>query len=350
MAGIQDFLRNNSSALLQGGVGLLSGKNAQEQAAMGFQGFGNARQQTVQTNKTLQYLQTMNPELAQAVQTGAIDPGTAVKMAWQQRLEAEKPKKPNLMSAGGSLYNADTGAWITPPQGAGNDAEFGLNPQYGTDANGNPVIIQLSKAGTSKQTQLPDGVNLSKEPIKIDAGTEFILLDPITRQPVGRIPKDLAGAEREKELGTARGKAEASAPQDFQAGQNALDLVQTIRSDPYKGRGTGLTSAGNAIPGTGGYDFQNKVDQAKSGAFLTAIQQMRGLGALSNSEGGAATAAVARMNTATSEGEFDAALNDYEKIVRQGMARAQSKMGGQAPGAQPKAGATSSGVKWSIEP
>lgn len=345
MAGIQDFLRNNSSALLQGGVGLLSGRNPQEQAAAGFQGFGNA----LQANKTIKFLEATNPELAQAVKSGALSGGDAYKMYYQQKLEAEKPKKPNLMSAGGSLYNADTGAWITPPQGAGNDAEFGLNPQYGTDANGNPVIIQLSKAGTSKQTQLPEGVNLSKEPIKIDAGTEFILLDPITRQPVGRIPKDLAGAERDKELGTARGKAEASAPQDFQAGQNALDLVETIRKDPYKGRGTGMSSMGNAIPGTGGYDFQNKVDQAKSGAFLTAIQQMRGLGALSNSEGGAATAAVARMNTATSEGEFDAALNDYEKIVRQGMARAQSRMGGQAP-AQPKAGATSSGVKWSIEP
>lgn len=348
MAGIQDFLRNNSSAFLQGGIGLLSGRNAQEQAAMGFQGAGNA----LQANKTIKFLEATNPELAQAVKSGALTGSDAFKLAYQQKLEAQKPKKPNLMSAGGSLYNSDTGQWITPPQGAGNDAEYGLNPQYGVDANGNPTIIQLSKAGTSKQTQLPDGITLSKEPIKLDAGTEFILLDPITRQPVGRIPKDLAGAERQKEVGTAQGKAEATAPQDLQSGQNALDIVTSIRNDPYKSRGTGFTALGNAIPGTGGYDFQNKVNQAKSGAFLTAIQQMRGLGALSNSEGGAATAAVNRMNTSTSEEEFDAALDDYEKIVKQGMARAQKRMqtGGSAPAAQPTGNRTSSGVQWSVEP
>jgi hypothetical protein len=82
---------------------------------------------------------------------------------------------------------------------------------------------------------------------------------------------------------------------------------------------------------------------------------MRGLGSLSNAEGGAATAAVTRMNTATSEEAFNAALDDYEKIIRQGMARAEARIqqsNGQVqtpPGMQAP-GATSNGVKWSIEP
>lgn len=120
---------------------------------------------------------------------------------------------------------------------------------------------------------------------------------------------------------------------------NAKALVADIRNDPNLGWGTGFSSYGNSVRGTGGYDFQNKVNQAKSGAFLTAIQQMRGLGALSNAEGDAATRAVTRLNTSTSEKEFVSALDDYERIIDQAMARAQGRMGDRTlKGPQPTAG------------
>lgn len=344
--GFSPFLRDNSSTLLNAGIGLLSGRNPNEQAAMGLQGL----QQGLQQNKTAQWLsKNAPPEIAQAVQAGVLTPGEAYKTV----LESRTKRPGNLLTVGKNLYNSETGDWISPPAGVGGeDQEYGLNPQYGVDANGNPVILQLSKGGTSKQTALPDGVTLSKEPIRLDAGTHFVLLDPITRQPIGQIPKNVAEVQRQQELGTAQGKAESSAPGDLQAGQNALTLIDSIRNDPYKERGTGFSSFGNSIRGTGGYDFQNKVEQAKSGAFLTAIQQMRGLGALSNTEGQAATAAVTRMNTSTSMEEFDAALNDYETIVRQGIAKAQGRMAGGSPssGASPTGNRTSSGVQWSVEP
>lgn len=327
MAGFQDFLRNNNMALLQGGVGLLSGRTGTEQAAMGLQGFAQARQEAQQRNKTMEWLQASDPELAQAVGQGLMAPGDAFKMAYQRKLEAAQPKKPNLMGAGGSIYNADTGEWLTPPAGSGNDSEYGLNPQYGVDAQGNPVILQLSKSGTSKQTALPEGVTLSKEPIRLDAGTHYVLLDPITRQPIGQVDKNVAATEQQKVLGKQEGEAQAAAPGDLQAAINAKSLVQSLRNDPNRGAGTGKTSVFNRIPASPGYDFQTKVDQAKSGAFLSAIEQMRGLGALSNAEGQTATAAVTRMDTATSEEEFLRALADYEAIIDQAIARANSRMG-----------------------
>ncbi|WP_156429031.1 hypothetical protein [Paracoccus aminovorans] len=128
--------------------------------------------------------------------------------------------------------------------------------------------------------------------------------------------------------GKANAEATVSAPGDYQAAQNALDLIDNIRNDPARGGATGKSSIFNRIPGTAGYDFAQKVEQAKSGAFLTAIQQMKGLGALSNNEGMAATAAVTRMNTAMTEEGFMEALDEYEKIVRQALARAQAKGGG----------------------
>lgn len=207
-----------------------------------------------------------------------------------------------------------------------------LNPVYGVGPDGQPAMVQTTKTGQAIQTKLPDGFKISKDPIRVDLGTHIQLIDPQTRQPIGSpIHKDLAGAERAKVVGEAAGKSEASAPGDLQAGQNALSLLNNIKNDPYLDRSTGMTSRFNAIPGTGGYDFQNKVEQAKSGAFLTAIQQMRGLGALSNSEGQTATAAVTRMDTATSPKAFREALADYEKIIRQGVTRAQSNIKGSAP-------------------
>ena len=335
---VNDFLRNNSNALLQMGAGLLGGRTAPEQVSMGIQGFAGARQQQSQMNQTVQWLQQNEPELAQAVQSGMVAPGDAFNLAYKRKLEAQQPKKPNLMGAGGAIYNADTGEWLTPPPGSGNDSEFGLAPQYGVDAQGNPVILQLSKSGTSKQTALPPGVTLSKEPIRLDAGTHYVLLDPITRQPIGQVQKDLAGAEAEKVLGKQEGEARASAPGDLQAAVNAKAIVQSLRNDPNRTAGTGKSSVFNQLPASPGYDYQNKVNQAKSGAFLSAIEQMRGMGALSNAEGQTATAAVTRMDTATSEEEFLQALSEYEAIIDQAIARAQSRMGDRTlKGPQPNA-------------
>jgi len=141
------------------------------------------------------------------------------------------------------------------------------------------------------------------------------------------IPKDIRGREIQEAVGQSEGKAIASAPADMQAAEEALNIVDQIKVNPYLERGTGLSSYGNSVPGTGGYDFQNLVDQAKSGAFLTAIQQMRGLGQLSNTEGQTATAAIARMDTATSKEAFMKALDDYERVIRRAYDKAAGRIG-----------------------
>jgi hypothetical protein len=207
----------------------------------------------------------------------------------------------------------------------GATAKSGLTPIYGQDSSGKTVLGVMNNDGTFRKVDTGDFTPQSGVD-RIDLGTHYQLRDHRTGVVVGDEPKDLRGAEREKEVGEAQGKALASAPADIQSGQNALDLIGKIRKDPYLERGTGFSSVLNSIPGTGGHDFANVVEQAKSGAFLQAIQQMRGLGSLSNAEGGAATAAITRMNTSTSTPAFLDALSDYEKIIKQGMSRAQSRL------------------------
>ncbi len=349
MAGPMDFLRNNNQMLTQAGLGLLGGRNTQEQASMGAQGIAGA----INQNKTVKWLESAYPELAQAVQQGQLSAGDAFKMAYQQKLEAAKPKN-NFMSVGKNLYNTGTGEWVAPPAGMGADTpEYGLNLVYGQDAEGNTIGFQPSKSGGLQPVKLPDGVKLTPGTSSVDLGTSIGIRDNKSGAIISQVPKDLAGAEREKERGTAEGKAIAAAPGDLQAGLNAKDIITQLKTDPNREMGTGWSGwLTNSVPATPGYDYQNKVNQAKSGAFLTAIQQMRGLGALSNSEGDTATKAVTRMDTATSEEAFMEALNDYERIIDQGIARAQSRVqgGGSPAAAQSRPGGTTgSGVKWSVE-
>jgi hypothetical protein len=203
--------------------------------------------------------------------------------------------------------------------------EYGLNPVYGTDEQGNQVLGTIGKDGSFKRIDT-GGVKLQSGVEKIDLGTHFQLRDKRTGQVIGVEPKDIAGAESAKTEGKARGAAIVAAPADIQAGQNALDILKKVRENPYLDRGTGFSSLANGIPGTGGYDFANLVEQSKNGAFLQAIQSMRGLGSLSNAEGSAATSAITRMNVSTSKEAFLEALADYEKVVKQGIARAQGRL------------------------
>lgn len=237
----------------------------------------------------------------------------------------------------------------------GDDVTFGLNPVWGKDENGKDVLGVLGNDGTFKKIDT-GGVTPSRGLERVDLGTAWGFRDKGTGEILHTEPKDLRGAEREKGIGEAEGKSASSAPADYQAGQNALDLADQILTNPALESGTGFSSKiWNALPGTAEYDFQNLVDQAKSGAFLTAIQQMRGLGALSNAEGSAATQAITRMNTATSKEAFIKALMDYRAIVEQGMANAQaraSKAGVQMLPGTPSGGKrrTSSGVEYEVGP
>lgn len=140
-----------------------------------------------------------------------------------------------------------------------------------------------------------------------------------------------------KVQGEAAANAEVAAPADISVADRTLGYIDEVRNHPGKGQGTGLSSYGNWIPGTSGKDFQNRVDQLKSGAFLSAIDELRGMGSLSNAEGQTATAAITRMDTATSEKEFDAALADYEEIVKLGRDRAAKRLKAPEDAAAPDA-------------
>lgn len=223
----------------------------------------------------------------------------------------------------------------------GSDESYFGNPVAIQNPDGSVSYGQIGNRGGFKPIQLPEGASFAPPTRTVDAGTETILVDQ-AGNVISRTPKNNREAARETASGKVEGETtterQLAASGDAQSAQNALALIENLRNDPAREQATGMSSILNNVPGTAGYDFNAKVEQAKSGAFLTAIQQMKGLGALSNAEGSAATAAITRMKSSLSEEGFLQALNEYETIVRQALQRASSRLPqGQMVPAQPQA-------------
>ena len=230
--------------------------------------------------------------------------------------------------------------------------EYGLSPVYGTDENGNPVILQLNKAGQATQTALPEGVDLSTGIERVDLGTSWGLMDKRSGNYVGSLPKDLAGAEREKAVGKGQGEAVVGLPGAIQEADQAVALIDQLIAHPGRATGTGLSSRidpRNYTPGTDAYDFAVMNRQLAGKAFLQAFESLKGGGQITETEGKKATEAIARLDTAQSDEEYVAALNELKAIAERGKQRAMQRAGQSPAGGGTSTGATSSGVKWSVE-
>lgn len=108
---------------------------------------------------------------------------------------------------------------------------------------------------------------------------------------------------------------------------NSIQLIDNLIAS--KGFNNAIGPVQSRLPTVRGStaDAEAMLNQIKGVAFLDSIQEMRGLGALSNAEGDAATRAATRMQSATSEQGFREAAEDYKAIMSQGLARMQAKAG-----------------------
>lgn len=314
---------------LQMGAAMMGGQTLGDQLGAGFSAAGQAgiarrqkQEEQAKINKTLEFLRNANPQLAAAVEAGALDPASAYK----EHLQSMQPKQPDYMSAGnGAFLDKNTGEWIFAPPNPNEPMatpKKALQPIYMDDGKGGVTVGQLDEAGNLVPSQLPEGM-----------------------RPLSPYDKSFQGAQG-REMGEFEGSQNATAAKDVATADTALNLLDQIETHPYLDRGVGGTAMFNSIPGTGGYDFQNLVDQAKNGAFLQAVQEMRGLGSLSNAEGSAATSAITRMNTATSKEAFLKAVSDYRDIVQRGKDRALKRIPAYRQGSAPLP--QSGGVQWKV--
>lgn len=310
-SGFMPALRNNSDTLLQTGIGLIGGRTASEQASMGLQGFAQGRKQ----NQTINFLRKNSPELAAAVESGALSGGDAYKMFYQKKLEAEKPAQLSFQTLPDGTYgfaNPKDGTFDALGQAVkpGGGDELGLNLVWGRNEKGETVAYQPSKSGGLVPVEVSEGVQLS---------------DPYYRA------RDAASG---KVAGTTQGEAAAQVPGTRVAAEQVSQQVESLKNDPYLPRMLGPFDSRLPSVTADSARVQGKIDQLKGGAFLQARQMLKGGGAITDFEGQKAEAAFARMNTAQSEEDFKAALDEFNYYVQQGLSKLEAQAGvggGQQP-------------------
>lgn len=145
----------------------------------------------------------------------------------------------------------------------------------------------------------------------------------------------------DQEEGKAIGQARHSYPDTVATLSSTLENVQALKTLMDKPTSSGATvgdfnvGAGRGVGwlssflGGDSADFEARLKQLDSKSFMTAIQAMKGLGALSNAEGLKASTAFARLQTSQSPSVFKSSLTEVEGILRQGLARAKLQAFGQ---------------------
>ena len=149
----------------------------------------------------------------------------------------------------------------------------------------------------------------------------------------------------EQELETTRQNKEKAAQQKetdaidaYQYGQDTLGLINEIENhegfDSYigaKGASSLFGAFDEPIAGTEAAGLAGKVETLQSKNFMNAIQQMRGLGSLSEAEGRKVASAVSSLNPNMGEKDFRASLNTIKTITERGIEKQRKLLGDKAP-------------------
>ena len=148
--------------------------------------------------------------------------------------------------------------------------------------------VPLSPAVFGQQKELAQ----VKADIKAEADAK---MNPLEQARFEKIQ----GENKEKE--TQKGEVAASLERTIRTGKELL-------SHPGRQAATGMSYPLSKVPGTSARDFASNLESFKSQNFLPAVQQLKGMGQLSNAEGLKLEAAVGALDPSMSEEAFEKSL------------------------------------------
>jgi hypothetical protein len=172
--------------------------------------------------------------------------------------------------------------------------------QFGGDVTADlQTFAALTKGMSDADKKLATRIKLGLDPRatsvqRIDLGTSWGLVsDGIL---TGTIPKDLAGVKVAEGLGTDIAGARSNYGSIKDTVNVQKSALQAMLNDPAVDDIFGTVAGATPSIRQSSVDAEARLGQIKGGAFLQAIQSMRGMGALSNAEGEAATRAATALN------------------------------------------------------
>ncbi len=205
-----------------------------------------------------------------------------------------------------------------------------LTPFYAKDPKtGEWAMFQPTRTGQAVRVQMdggfqpyPPGTHFA------DTGTSITPLDR-SGAPIGSpVDKNLAEAEKQKELGTITGKNAATLPSALATGERIIAGIDDLLTDEALPSLTGGIQGWLPNVTEGAQRAQSKLDQIVGGAFLIAYDNLRGAGAITEQEGAAAKAAYTRLqNQKMGDADYQQALIEFRDEVVKLMDIARQKAG-----------------------
>ncbi len=323
------------SPLFLGGAGILMGG--------GFQGMNQGIQAGILGQKTQNDMKMQEAERIRQAQQDAenmrrfsIADGRAAAM---HPLDLQA-KRAAIASSGVSLNHAQAAearaAELHPFKILDADASI-ENKRNGGEKPSNVREWQYFNALTPEQQQ--QYLTMKRSEKYLDTGTELIRPNPVDpSRPVSVTPKDVAGREFQQEVGTGAGKASVALPQIMSASRRMSASLDAVINDPNLGSVTGLV--GGRIPKQlqtpAMAATQSRLEQIQGQTFLQAYNELRGAGAITESEGAKAEAAYSRLRTQTmGTDEYKAAAIELRNEIVNLTALAQQRARRPAGPSQP---------------
>lgn len=239
-------------------------------------------------------------------------------------------------------YNLPAGMPVSPKMISEIAEKSGIrNAENVSDLTYKPAI-----AGATKGAELPYAMQQDANKAALDWGNKSQELN-LSNFFANQKPREVApGASLVAPDGNGAFSTVFTAPQDpltvaktKEAEQKIIDaekakqdtaisLAKTIRNgeelfaSPKRRAGTGFSSINSYIPATDARDFSANLESFKSQNFLPAVQQLKGMGALSDAEGQKLTAAVGALDAGMSEKAFKTSLNQINQDLKDAYERA----------------------------
>lgn len=168
----------------------------------------------------------------------------------------------------------------------------------------------------------------------LDTGTGFVRPNPVdpTATPAPIVSKNISEKERLEQVGQSQGKAQVSLPDVESNVNNVISYIDAIETDPNLNRIIGQVAGATPNFSTGARTAQSKIDQLNNQGFLIAFERLKGAGAITETEGKAATQALTRLREQVQDPkDYKVALADFKSEVYRLLEVAKRKAGKGGP-------------------
>lgn len=286
LGNFNNLVQQNPMALLGLSAGLLGNpRNSRAALSQGFQGFMGGAQNDLLNRRQMMADQRIANQTARELERE------------RAQMQAARAMAADLGYSGPQAdYYAQFPSRVPIPKGD----EYGLTPFPVTGPGGQLGLGQISRSGDFRPVEM--------------GGYKYA-----------------PGLRKEQEAtGTATGKIRGEVATNLPAveidAQETFRLIDEVRNDPALSSLNPVTaSLPNALGGN--LDLQQRVDQLKGRAFMSAYEALKGGGQITENETAQAVQAMFRASNAQTVGSFLEALDDFESAVRMGLDKMRAKMG-----------------------